>query len=102
MSWQDGVMAEQEAADALNYMGEAEWRDMQEGERKKKRSEYNAKYWAAHKERISEKRRKAYKEDPTKVNERNKRWLENNRERWNAYQREYRRRHNAIDKPAEV
>lgn len=28
MSWQDDVMAEQEAADALNYMGEAEWRDL--------------------------------------------------------------------------
>lgn len=27
MSWQDDVMAEQEAADALEYMGEAEWRD---------------------------------------------------------------------------
>ena len=28
MSWQDDVMAEQEAADALEYMGEAEWRDL--------------------------------------------------------------------------
>lgn len=28
MSWQDDVMAEQDAADALNYMGEAEWRDL--------------------------------------------------------------------------
>lgn len=27
MSWQDDVMIEQEAADSLNYMGEAEWRD---------------------------------------------------------------------------
>ena len=27
MSWQDDVMLEQEAADALEYMGEAEWRD---------------------------------------------------------------------------
>lgn len=26
MSWQDDVMAEQEVADALNYMGEAAWR----------------------------------------------------------------------------
>ena len=30
MSWQDDVMIEQEVADALNYMGEAEWRDMYE------------------------------------------------------------------------
>lgn len=28
MSWQDDVMAEQEAADALFEMGEAEWRKM--------------------------------------------------------------------------
>ena len=28
MSWQGDLMAEQEAADALEYMGEAEWRDM--------------------------------------------------------------------------
>lgn len=27
MSWQDDIMIEQERADALNYMGEAEWRD---------------------------------------------------------------------------
>lgn len=30
MSWQDDAMAEQEAADALEYMGEAEWRDLVE------------------------------------------------------------------------
>ena len=28
MSWQDDAMAEQEAADALWTMGEAEWRDL--------------------------------------------------------------------------
>lgn len=28
MSWQDDVMIEQEAADSLFYMGEAEWRDL--------------------------------------------------------------------------
>ena len=27
MSWQDDAMIEQERADALEYMGEAEWRD---------------------------------------------------------------------------
>ena len=30
MSWQDDVMVEQERADALEYMGEAEWRDLLE------------------------------------------------------------------------
>lgn len=28
MSWQGNLMAEQEAADALFYMGEAEWREL--------------------------------------------------------------------------
>ena len=28
MSWQDDAMAEQEKADALEQMGEAEWRDI--------------------------------------------------------------------------
>ena len=28
MSWQDDLMIEQEEAEALNHMGEAEWRDM--------------------------------------------------------------------------
>lgn len=28
MSWQDDAMIEQEQADALEYMGEAEWREM--------------------------------------------------------------------------
>ena len=30
MSWQDDAMIEQEQADALFYMGEAEWRAMKE------------------------------------------------------------------------
>jgi len=32
MSWQDDAMIEQERADSLEYMGEAEWKDMMEGE----------------------------------------------------------------------
>ena len=32
MSWQDDAMIEQEQADALEYMGEAEWRDLYEEE----------------------------------------------------------------------
>ena len=32
MSWQDDAMAEQEQADALEYMGEAEWRELMEDE----------------------------------------------------------------------
>ena len=30
MSWQDDAMIEQERANALEYMGEAEWREMME------------------------------------------------------------------------
>ena len=30
MSWQDDIMIEQEKADALNHMGEAEWKDLNE------------------------------------------------------------------------
>lgn len=30
MSWQDDAMIEQERAESLNYMGEAEWRDIYE------------------------------------------------------------------------
>ena len=30
MSWQDDAMIEQEQADAREYMGEAEWREMME------------------------------------------------------------------------
>ena len=32
MSWQDDAMIEQEQADALEYMGEAEWREIMEEE----------------------------------------------------------------------
>lgn len=55
---------------------------------KEKRREYNKKYWAAHssiiKERRAEKRtqRTAYQQS----------WYENNRDKWNTYQREYRKR----------
>ena len=34
MSWQDDVMIEQERADALYEMGEAEWRDTAKEEKK--------------------------------------------------------------------
>lgn len=109
MSWQDDAMAEQEAADALEYMGEAEWREMYGEDRldrklaedRKKRSEYNARYWAEHKEQISAHRKEVYKRDRDKINERNKRWLKNNREQWNAYLREYRRK-KKLDKEKQV
>lgn len=60
--------------------------------------EYNAKYYAEHKKELSEKRKKAYRENPEKNKERVYKWRENNREKWNAYMRERRR----IDKQADV
>lgn len=111
MSWEGNAMIEQEAADALNYMGEAEWRDMygepkkigrprkSDEEKKQSRKAYNAQYWAAHKEKISERRKKIYKENRDKTLARNKQWLKDNKDQWNAYQREYRRRKKAaLDK----
>ena len=53
--------------------------------------EYNAKYWAEHKKEISEKRKEAYQRDKDKIKVRNKKWVEKNREKWNAYLREYRK-----------
>lgn len=37
MSWQDDVIAEQEAADALNGMGEATWRELYGGDDKEEK-----------------------------------------------------------------
>lgn len=65
------------------------------------RSEYNAKYWAEHKEEISERRKKLYKEHKTEIDERNKRWLNANRDKWNAYMRE-RRKKAKLDKSEKV
>ena len=55
-------------------------------------SEYNSRYYAEHKEEISERRKKVYKRDKKKITERNLKWRNNNREHWNAYMREYRRK----------
>lgn len=113
MSWQDDTMIEQERADALFNMGEAEWRDtfmeamemakedQKETLKKAKRVDYNKKYWQEHKEQISAHRKEIYKRDRDKINERNKRWLKNNKEQWNAYLREYRRR-KKLDREAQV
>lgn len=38
MSWQGNLMADQEAADALYNMGEAEWRDLYEDDEEETRS----------------------------------------------------------------
>ena len=102
MSWQDDAMIEQEQADALFGMGEAEWRDtfqeammkaredQEKTLRKCKRSEYNAKYWQEHKKAISKRRKEEYPKNRDKILARNKKWLKDNKDKWNAYQRERR------------
>ncbi len=60
--------------------------------------EYNAKYYQEHKKELSEKKKKAYRENPEKSKELVYKWREKNRERWNAYMRERRR----IDKSKAV
>lgn len=76
---------------------------------KEERAEYMKRYRAENKERLSENRKyyykrhkekeKAYytkrKDDPeykSRAKEIYQKWLKNNREHWNAYHREYRRR----------
>lgn len=53
--------------------------------------EYNAKYYQEHKKELSEKKKKAYRENPEKSKELVYKWREKNRERWNAYMRERRK-----------
>lgn len=53
--------------------------------------EYNAKYYEEHKEEISEKRKKKYRENPKKYKDAIYKWRENNKEKWNAYMRERRK-----------
>lgn len=104
MSWQDDAMIEQEQADALFGMGEAEWRDtfveamemakedQKETLKKAKRVDYNKKYWREHKEQISAQRKKHYAENKETIIARNVQWKKDNREHWNAYLREWRRK----------
>lgn len=58
----------------------------------KDRSEYNKKYWAEHKEELSAHRKERYKREKDKIDAINRRWLDANREHWNAYMRERRRK----------
>ena len=59
---------------------------------RKSRKEYNAEYWAKHKEKISKKRKEDYVKNRDKVIARNKKWLKENKDKWNAYQRDRRAR----------
>ena len=54
------------------------------------KKEYNAEYWIKNKDRISAQRKEHYKKHREEILERNKKWITNNRDKWNAYQREYR------------
>ena len=54
--------------------------------------EYNAKYYREHKKEISEKKKQYYLENKELVLARNRKWIENNREQWNAYVRNRRKK----------
>ncbi len=54
--------------------------------------EYNARYYQEHQDKIKAKKKELYKADPAKYKERAKAWVEANREQWNAYMRERRRK----------
>ena len=94
MSWQDDVMIEQEQADALWYMGEAEWRDMYKDKeeeeilKRSKRAEYNKRWREKHPEQMK------------KINRENAaNWRAKNRDKYNAYHKDwYRSRSATIDK----
>lgn len=59
------------------------------------RKAYNDKYWAEHRYEILKKRRERYKKDKKKIDAQNRRWLDANREHWNAYMRDYRKKKKA-------
>lgn len=59
-------------------------------ERKARQKARSRAYWVKHKEEISRKRKEKY--DPEKARKNHGKWLETNRDRWNAYMRERRRK----------
>lgn len=59
----------------------------------KSKKQRNAEYWEKNKEKISAKRKLQYHGDTREKRlASSKKWLKENRDRWNAYQREYRRK----------
>ena len=54
--------------------------------------EYNARYYQEHRDEIKAKKKEQYEADPVKYKERAKAWVEANREQWNAYMRERRKK----------
>lgn len=102
MSRQGKMMIDQEVADALNYMGEAEWRDMyndqepkrkvgrprkSEEEKKAAKAAYNKKYWKKWVANMSEEQ-KAKRREQTRAS--HDKWYQEHKEEWSAYMREYR------------
>lgn len=56
------------------------------------RQEYFKKYYEEHKKELSEKKAEYYKRNPEKYKASHARWMQENREKWNAYMRERRRK----------
>lgn len=59
--------------------------------------EYNAEYYRKHRKEISEQRKQHYQEYKECIRARNRKWLENNREQWNAYMRNRRKKEEQND-----
>ena len=72
----------------------------------KSKKQLNAEYWERNKEKISAKRKlKYHSKDKEQRVASSKKWLKENRDRWNAYQREYKRKRRAelkLDKQKEA
>lgn len=113
MSWQDDVMIEQDKADAIGYMGEAERRDLYddvspdyeyeilktndpEGKKwegtindnlkKIKQAQYYKEWYKKNKNQVSARKKAKYNKEYFAQ------WREKNREKYNEYHREYKRK----------
>lgn len=61
------------------------------------KKEYNAKYYQEHKAEIAERKKRHYEEHREEILARNKKWQKDNKEYWNEYMRERRKKLKAID-----
>lgn len=60
-----------------------------EDELRKRRNAYARRYYAEHHQEMREKYHRRVAADPQRYRNYHLKWLENNREKWNAYMREY-------------
>lgn len=93
MSWQDDAMIEQDIADALFGMGEAEWRDMFFESMKRAKEDQDKMLKKAKRAEYNKRWREKHPEQMKKINRENAaNWRAKNRDRYNKYMSEYRKR----------